>query len=299
MRFLKRNRPVVITVVGGAVMTGSIAFEYARMAPDYRYIIEPWSVRGYDTTQGTVMAVIGVAIIVVAVLLGFERLSASFLSSLAITGAVTLFAVVLATLTSPPDVALSWPAVWGLAVVTGFAVHSVAGRLLPADLPRRIRRTAILLILAGTIVVSGLALYTPIFSGNEMPLWVVVLVAFVAMDLLVLAGRPYELAVYRLLINGVVMGWLFALSMSGALRTTLRRLQEEAGGVGADYRDIQITSGVMIAWLGGLVAFVGAVALWARRREQLEAHQRAQRQLDAARQSAEELGEDLGVTAHI
>jgi hypothetical protein len=246
-----------------------------------------------------VVAAIGAAIIVVAVLLGIERFSSSFVWSLGITAAITAFAVVLAATTSPPDVALSWPGVWGLALITGFAVQGLAGQILPSDWSRRIRALAMLATLIVAVAVSGLAIYTPIFSGNELPLWAIVLVGFLVMDLLVLSRNPRELAVYRLLINGVVIGWIVTFAMSGALRSTLLRLQEETGGVGADYRDIQITSGVMIAWLGGLIAFVGAVALWAQRREQIEARQRAQRQLDAARESAEELGEELGVTVNI
>jgi hypothetical protein len=262
------------------------------MAPDYRYLIEPWSIRGFDTTQGIVMALIGAAILAGAVVLSIPRLSNSPTATLIVTGAMTGFAVLLATLTSPPGVSLGWPAVWGLALLAGVAVQGLVAGYLPRDWAATYRRLATIGTLVGTIVVAGI-LFTALFSGNDTPLWVIVLIGFALMGLLVLTRRPRELAVHRLLINGVVIGWIAALSMSGALRTTLQRLQETTGGVGADFREIQITSGVMITWLGGLLAFVGAVALWAQRREQIEAHHRAQSQLKAARESAEELGEEL------
>jgi hypothetical protein len=68
-------------------------------------------------------------------------------------------------------------------------------------------------------------------------------------------------------------------------------LQFEQMGIAADHRVIQITSGILLAWAGGLIAFAGSVALWARRRDELQEHSRAGQQLAVAEISATELEE--------
>jgi hypothetical protein len=280
-------------------MIASLLWEYARVKPDFRFIVEPWSVRGYETTQGLVIAAIGVAIIVVALLV--VRLGDSLIPSIAITAGVTVFAVVLTVLSGADDVELGWPANWGLAVLAGFVAQSAASRWLPAEMQRTLRRLATTGIWLGTILITGIVIFTPLFGSSSAPLWVIVLVTLLLLNALVLIQQPQQLAVHRLLINGVLMGWVVGLSMSAALRSTLSRLQVEWSlenlGVESvpDLRDLQITSGVMMVWAGGLLAFAGAVAIWAHRREQIEAQQRSQQQLDAARKSAEELGESLHV----
>jgi hypothetical protein len=82
-----------------------------------------------------------------------------------------------------------------------------------------------------------------------------------------------------------------ALFCAGAVRSALLNMQLQQMGIAAEYRDIQMTAGVLIAWAGGLLAFAGAVALWARRRDELAERTRAGRQLAVAEISARELQE--------
>ncbi len=299
MRTFKRYRSEIVTVAGAVLIIASLGWEYARMKPDYRFIVDPWSVRGFETTQGLVMTAIAVAIIAVTVVITWR--GDSLVPSLGIVGGVTVFAVALTALSGADDVSLPWPAIWGFGLVTAFVAAAAATRWLSRPSHSTLRRLAIFGIFLATFLVTPLLIFNPIFSGNSMPLWVVVLVGFLLMDGLILIQQPQALAPYRLLINGVVIGWIVGLTMSASLRSTLRRLQIEwsldnlGAESAADLRDIQVTSGVMMVWIGGLLAFAGAVALWARRRERLEALQRSQRQLEAARESAAELGESLTV----
>ncbi len=99
------------------------------------------------------------------------------------------------------------------------------------------------------------------------------------------------MAPYRVLLIGVTLAWVVALVCAGAVRSTLFRLQFEQMGIAADHRDIQITSGILLAWAGGLIAFAGSVALWARRRDELQERSRAGQQLAVAELSATELEE--------
>ena len=57
MKTLFKNKPLLLTILGLAIMAQSILWEYVRVRPDYRFVIEPWSQRGYDINQGWVIAI--------------------------------------------------------------------------------------------------------------------------------------------------------------------------------------------------------------------------------------------------
>ena len=76
MKKLTKNKPLLLTIVGLAIMALSILWEYVRVRPDYRFVIEPWSQRGYEIDQGLVIALGAILIAVIAVLLavGLSRI---------------------------------------------------------------------------------------------------------------------------------------------------------------------------------------------------------------------------------
>jgi hypothetical protein len=80
-----------------------------------------------------------------------------------------------------------------------------------------------------------------------------------------------------------------SMTMSASLRVTLDQAQLDATGLTAEIKNLQITSGVLWARFGGLVAFVGAVGLWAQRRDEIIAVERARKQQEAARESESQL----------
>ena len=67
MGFYKRNRSLFLIVLGTGLMAASVLWEYVRMKPDYRYLVEPWSIRGYETTQGWVIFAAAAAVLLLAV----------------------------------------------------------------------------------------------------------------------------------------------------------------------------------------------------------------------------------------
>ena len=188
-----------------------------------------------------------------------------------------------------PDQRSSGALVWALAILLGLAVTTVVGRLLPEGALGSWRRPVLLGAFAAVTTLAGLLVYGPLLGDRTVPLWALVLIFMVTLEIMMLARRPEELASYRLLLVGVVLAWVVALVSGGALRSTLQGMQFDAIGIGAEYRDLQIASGVLLAWAGGLFAFAGAVGLWARRRDELEEHSRAGQQLAVAAISAAEL----------
>ena len=288
MGFYRRNRSLFLVLLGAGLMATSLFWEYVRMKPDYRYLVDPWALRGFETTQGLVICAIGVAIMVLAVPLSLRLMKEGLVEAILVAAAATAFATLLPVFAGAPDQQVGGFLLWALAVLTGLAAVAVVRRFLPADLARSLRRLAHIGVLAAVTVFAALAVYRPLFGDRAVPLWALVLVFMVTVDVLAIARVPYELASYRLLLNIALLGWIIALVCAGAVRSTLFRLQYDRMGIVAEYRDIQITSGVLIAWVGGLLAFLGAVALWARRRDQMEEHSRAGAQMAVAELSATE-----------
>lgn len=291
MGFYKRNRSLFLIVLGTGLMAASVLWEYVRMKPDYRYLVQPWSIRGYETTQGWVIFAAAVAVLLLAVPLSLRWLKGRIVESLLVAGAATAFATVVPIAANAPEQNPGGAMVWGLAGLLGLAVVAVATRFLPRELAGSWRKLANFGIFAGTTALAGLVIYDGLLSGRSVPLWALMLILMVTLNVLAIARPPFELAPYRVLLIGVTLTWVVALICAGAVRSTLFRLQFEQMGIAAEYRDIQITSGILLAWAGGLIAFAGSVALWARRRDELQEHSRAGQQLAVAELSATELQE--------
>lgn len=291
MGFYKRNRSLFLIVLGTGLMAASVLWEYVRMKPDYRYLVQPWSIRGYETTQGWVIFAAAVAVLLLAVPLSLRWLKGKIVESLLVAGAATAFATVVPIAANAPEQSPGGAMVWGLAGLLGLAVVAVAARFLPRELAGSWRNLANFGIFAGTTALAGLVIYDGLLSGRSVPLWALMLILMVTLNVLAIARPPFELAPYRVLLIGVTLAWVVALICAGAVRSTLFRLQFEQMGIAAEYRDIQITSGILLAWAGGLIAFAGSVALWARRRDELQEHSRAGQQLAVAELSATELQE--------
>jgi hypothetical protein len=286
--FYKRNRSLFLVLLGTGLMATSVCWEYVRMAPDYRYIVSPWSMRGYETTQGWVILAGSLAALALAIPLSVRWLKGKLLESIIVTALVTAFAAAIPAWSQAPDRRLGGFAVWGLAVLLGLAALAVVGRFLPATMPGAWRKLALFGVFAAITVLFGLLVYDTLLGDRSVPLWVVTLIFMLTLDILFLVRPPTELVAYRLLLLGVTLTWLVSLVSPGALRSTLLG---EQGIEGVLLRDVQITSGVLIAWAGGLLAFCGAVALWARRRDEIAEHGRAGQQLAVAAISAAELEE--------
>lgn len=293
MGFYRRNRSLFLILLGTGLMATSVFWEYVRVKPDYRYIVQPWSIRGYETTQGWVILAGALAVLALAVLLSLRLLKGRLIGGVLVAAVATAFATMVPVFANAPDQKPGWTVVWGLAVLGGMAVVALAGRLLPKQLAGSWRKPVLFGVFAGMTALAGLVIYDQLFTGRTVPLWVIVLTLMVTLDIMMLARPPEELAPYRLLLIAVTLVWVVALVCAGSLRSTLLRLQLENVGIGAEYRDIQITSGILISWAGGLLAFMGAVALWARRRDELQEHSRAGEQLAVAAISATEQEESV------
>jgi hypothetical protein len=292
VRTLTHNRSLQAILLGSLITIASVFFEYARMAPDYRFLVEPWSIRGHSLTQGWVMVAVAAAIALIGLAVAYGLIKETFTGGLIAAAIVTVFGTVLAVVANPRDVVLAAIAIWGLALVGASAVSAIVVHTLPDSVRGWSRRGAVWGSFVVSLVLLGIAVIGPLFESLQ-PVWLVVLVGFVLSGVGVMVRRPHELAAQRVLINSAVISLFIGATMGGSVRTALMEKQVETIGVAADYLDTQVTSGVMLTWLGSILMILGAVGLWAKRRDQLEAVDRARRQREAAALSAKELGEEL------
>ncbi len=287
MRKFLKNRPLALTVIGLAIMAQSTAWEYVRVKPTFRFLIEPWSFRGYEVTQGLVIAAAAAVITVLAILLAYGILKETLTHSIIGVAVLVGFGILVAIITDVDDVQIPFIVRILLAVVGAVVVRSLLENFIPESWNKRKRATRIGIWLAGFLV-SLFAITGPLLSGDK-PVWVFLAVAGLILGALAVFRPPRALAGWRLVINGIVAIWVMSMTMSASLRVTLMQAQLDATGLTAEIKNLQITSGVLWAWFGGLVAFVGAVGLWAQRRDEIIAVERARKQQEAARESESQL----------
>jgi hypothetical protein len=297
MAAMKQNLVRNLAVLGGVIVVASIAFEYVRMAPSYRFVVEPWSIRGYDLTQGKVVAAIGICLLALMLLAAANRGSTLF--NVGVGFGVWLAAVLIAQFPDPSPIDLELKPFAAVVIMAALAYILARGivNVLADRLPAQRRRYTTLGLTIALGLIGYLAIARPNFvdpNAIEVELSVIVAVIMGVIILSAATAEPRELAVARIAIVSALVGWITVATVGGGARTHLIQQQVEAIGVSGTYRDSQITSGLMIAFAGMLIAFLASVGIWARKRDRLLVKARADRQHQAAKDSAAELAQSLG-----
>ena len=272
-------------IVGAVLTMASIAWELTRMNPSTGYIVTPWSVRGYESVHGSIIFTIGVLVLAYALITMLET-SLQPLWSRGFALLMALGMVGVAIIYQGEEKAMGGG-------VVGIAVSLVGGLIIAkfvrpylASLPSTARKISFL----GIIVVVALILNF-VFLGESRSAapWVWIAVMAVVTFGLSVGGRNPELSANRMLIFSVTIGGGAIALSAAAARMNLISIQLEESGIAGQCKDVQVTSGYFVALFGMLVAFVGAVSLWAKRRDIIISQERAARQRAAAEASAAEI----------
>ncbi len=283
---VKRYRPQLLLLLGAAITMASIAWELARMNPQTSYIVDPWSIRGYESVHGSIAFTIGALVFAAGLLTMLEK-SLNPLYSRLIGFAMALGAVGVAAIYGTDERIMGGGAVgWLVAIGVSWIIKGLVAPRLPEQLASGIKTFSSLAIVIVSAFVLNLALF-----GREFTAKPVVWVGIAALVIYGLAatGKPSELAANRMLIFSTVFGGATVALGAAAVRANLIAAQFESDGVVGQYKDTQITSGYFLALFGMLLAFVGAVSLWAKRRDIIINLRRAERQRAAAEASAAEI----------
>lgn len=293
---MKRDWARLLTVGGAIVIMQSIFWEYARMKPDNNYLVTPWSARGLDSVHGTVFFVIGAALLVAGLVVA-SKWTQDPRNSLITVGGIIVGAVIITLVFAGDEEATLGGGLSGAVIGLGL------GYLIFLALKRYTASnggpdsTAAQVLSGGTGALSMFALLgIGIFlsnlilgEGRELAAPVAILFIMVLLGGLMALGKETSMAANRMLIaTSVVAGTAIGLS-GAAIRSTLVRLQAEGGNIPGEYRDTQVTWGYFLANIGVVLFFMGAVMLWARRRDVVQAQARAAKQRAAAEESAAEL----------
>lgn len=275
-------------------MLASIFWEYARTSPDYNFLIEPWSVRGFEIVHGAVIGVAAALLLLGSLLTSMQRAmkprnSALIVSYIVVaaTGFTAMFARDSITITISPSTNVI------LSILLG-SVLSLALRSLLGDSVKLLSRATLTLIplsLVFFLLFAASIMDDPI----SVPAWLLVFIVFLTNGMLSIAIRPIDMGANRMLLMASVAGWGLVTFSAGAIRQSLIDIQmvtDQGGGVfgiAAPYKDTQAAGGWWLAGFGGFVMFIGAVGLWAKRRDVVAAVARAKKQRAAAEQSAREI----------
>ncbi|MEN8234242.1 MAG: hypothetical protein ABFR89_04900 [Actinomycetota bacterium] len=290
---MKQNWSKIAITLGPAIVIAAIVWELARTNPSYGFLVEPWSMRGYEMTQGWTYFGVGLVLLLLGLAVSPKR-AVELPYSATVVGTTVILATVLAVVFGPDSVSITFSGLMTavLTLLLTLMIYRTFKSLVLPRVPALDRFSVRVLIEIGLLVIIFLTISATI-GGSELSLNPG-LAAFVGLGLLglfALATPPHGLAANRIVIYmSVLAGAVISLS-GGSLRTTLMEAQVEAIGVSAQYKDVQVGYGWFLALLGIVIMFVGAVALWATRRDIIIARARAREQRAAAEKSAQEIRE--------
>lgn len=290
---MKSNWTRIAIALGPAIIIGTIVWEMARTNSSFAFLVNPWSVRGYEIVHGWIFLSIGVGLLLGGLLVMLEA-ATRLLYSVAIVVYFVVAASAIALIYGDEPITIGASGLFG--VVAGLLVAYLVYKVLLETLGEHVallRRFWSKGLVFLVLVAVSVLLFQALLVGNEATIAVPVLTfaSFAVLGALSLASQPRGLAANRMLLAATVVGGTVITLSAGALRETLLRLQVEAEGVSAQYKDIQVGAGWFIALLGVTVLFFGAVGLWAKRRDLMVAQIRARHQREAAEKSAQEIKE--------
>jgi hypothetical protein len=295
---VKKNWTKIALVLGPMIMIASVTWEYARMKPDYNFLVHPWSLRGYDMIHGWAILTMGVLLLIGGVLTSWEGSGRP-----AISAAVTMYLVAAATgfaafFTIGTDQATTELTI---ETVSGIIISALLGASISLSLRSLFKDMSVVFkrafpIFVVLFIIFSIAISTTI-SGNQLSIqtWGLVLIVFLIMAGLSISIRPAAVAANRMMIFTTVAAWAVVVLSAGAIRQNLISAQKAfiyadgATEVSAQYKDAQTAGGWWLAGLGITVAWVGAIGLWAKRRDIVAAMARARKQRVAAEESAQEI----------
>lgn len=293
---MKRNWTKIALALGPAIMIASVAWEYASTDSGYNYLVQPWSLRGYETVHGWIIVVAGVLLLIGGLFTSTERSMQPRYSALivgyiviGVTGFTAFFAkdTVTINLSTVTNIILSLL----LAASVALALRSLLGE------SNRLFKRALLTFIP--LLLVFFFLFGATIAGNPvtLPAWTLVFLVFLALGGLSITVKPMDMGANRMLIIVSVVAATVVLLSAGAIRQSLIDLQMETDqgngvlGIAAQYKDTQAAAGWWLAGFGTFVMFVGAVGLWAKRRDIVAAIARAKRQRAAAEKSAKEIAD--------
>jgi hypothetical protein len=293
---LKRNWTKIAIALGPLMLISSFVWEFARMNPDYKFLIQPWAMRGNEMVHGDVFVALGIFLLIAGLATSWERATKPLYSVLIVLFIVIAGAAVTANYS---DTTFDLTVNTVTAIFIALAVSIAISLALRSQLRRRSRlfARALPIFVVFFILVMGLISATILDTTISTESWIALSVFMAFSAVVAVSLRPIDMAANRLLVMAVVTTWGVVVLSAGAIRQTLIDTQlitvqvDGTSGIAAQYKDVQAASGWWLAGFGLTIMFVGSVGLWAKRRDHVAALARARKQREAAEISAREIQE--------
>ena len=290
---MKQNWSKIAITLGPAIVMIAIVWEMARTNPAYGFLVEPWSLRGYEMDQGWTYFAIGLALLLLGIAVTPKR-SVETGYSAAVVALGTIVGTVLALVFGPDVMSITFSTlvVAVLSLLLSIMLYRTFKSLVLPRVQALDRFIIRVVIGIGTLVLIFVLITSAVGSTTvELNPGLAAFAGLGLLGLFALATVPHGLAANRFLIYVTILGGAAIGLSGGSLRTTLREAQVEAIGAAGQYKDVQVGYGWFLASAGIVILFVGAVALWATRRDIIIARTRAREQRAAAEKSAQEIKE--------
>ncbi|GBE25256.1 hypothetical protein BMS3Bbin02_01541 [bacterium BMS3Bbin02] len=289
---MKKKLFNALPIIGALFVIQSVFWEFARMKPDYAFLVEPWSIRGTESDHAAIFVAIGVVLLISSIAVMSKQSEHPKRGSL-ISVAIALLAIAVAAAFGDPG------RTKGLGGIGAAIIAILIGRALTRLIPRYTRlmseyssnRSTVEIWKARAVLLLSIGIvYVPLNAADPQ-LAPVPLTALLAAAIVIasVVKDPIELAANRTLILGS-LGALSTLAFSaGALRSNLLTNQRAFGDIAAQYKDTQVTSGWLFAVAGAALVLIGAISMWAKRRDIIMNNRRIRKQREAAEKSKREL----------
>ena len=290
---MKRNRILWAGLIGALLIVQSTFWEFARMRPDFNFLVEPWAMRGTEMVHGSIYAATGVGLLAGLIAVS-TKMSEQPRVGAGIAVALALGAAAITTVFVDRELTITFNFVLQalVAVVGSLVIYRVASSMLGEE--RMVGWNALGAVVGSSAIAFILGF---VVLGNldfSVPAGVGMLVMMLPLLALALSGQPGELIANRMMVMVAIAAILALGLQAGAIRQTLIDAQAAGDfGAPAEYKDSQVTAGYFLAQLGALMVFVSSVAQWAKRRDHILNVRRARRQREAAEASAREIQEAL------
>lgn len=293
---MKKNWTKIAIAMGPVIVIASVVWEYARTNSSFGFLIEPWAMRGYEFDQGQIFVVAAILALIAGVATTWEGATRPAVAA-SITAFVVIAATVFAAVYGSRTVTVNMTVVAN--VVLSFIIASSVSLSLRSLFGERVRLFKRALPIGLVIFAVFIGIFHVTILGREATFttWVVVFIVFLLFGGLALSIQPTAMSANRMLILVSIALWSLVVFSAGALRETLVQTQattlQSSGaiGVSAQYKDTQAALGWWLAGFGCTLMFIGAVGLWAKRRDIISAIQRARKQRAAAEKSAKEIAD--------
>jgi len=290
---VKNNWSKIAVALGPAMVMVTVVWEMVRTNPAYNFLVEPWALSGYETDQGWTYFAVGLVLLLLGLAVMPKR-SVEIPYSAAVVAFAVVASSILGLVFGPATVSITFSGVITalLTLLTTMMLYRFFKSLVIPRVAALDRTVVRLVAWFGTFIGLFLLLSSTVGGSTvEMNTALAMFLGTGLLGLYALATSPHGLAANRVVIFSSVLGGAVIGMSGGSLRTALLDAQIAATGVSAQYKDVQVGYGWFIALFGIIILFVGAVALWATRRDIMIARTRAKDQRAAAEKSAKEIQE--------